>query len=320
MRAVYIENFGAPDVLRQTVLPVPEPGPGEVLIKVATAGVLYNDIMVRTGWHPKAPSLPIVPGCEVVGVVKDIGSGVASDIADKRVAANIPCGGYAEWAVAPANMLLALPDDISDHEAPALLVNAPTALVMLEEASIQAGQSVLINAAAGGVGSLLAASCRAMGAKPVIGSSSTAKVNLVSAYTDVAIDYFQSDWSVQVIAASGGSGVDIVFDSVGGDIGTKSLSCLRPGGMMVQYGLASRKPTQVDSFDVISKGLRYVGFGLPHYPKERWFAGSRKALEFKRKGLISLAPGHIYPLTDVAEAHAALERRETTGKIILKVL
>jgi NADPH2:quinone reductase len=191
---------------------------------------------------------------------------------------------------------------------------------MLQEAAqIKPGQSVMINAASGGVGSLLLACAKALGASQVIGTSSEMKLGKVAPFCDVAIDYGAPDWTDQVLAASQG-GVDIVLESVGGDIGTRSFDCLRIGGTMVQYGLASRASTGVDSNMIITRGLRYIGFGLPHHPPQRWFEAARLAMELKRTGALSLTPAHVFPLRAVAKAHSALDSRATNGKVVLDML
>jgi NADPH2:quinone reductase len=276
--------------------------------------------MVRQGWHPKLPPLPTTLGCEIAGRIVEVGNGVSPELIGKRAAATITSGGYAEYAIAPSQFLLMLPDDVSEADATNLLVNAPTAFVMIDEvARVQPGQSVLVNAAAGGVGSLLISACKARGASLVIGTASEAKLAAVAATADLAVDYTKADWTDEILAATNGIGVDVVLESVGGKIGTESFSCLRLGGVMVQYGLASREPTQVDPNLVITKGLSYRGFGLPHFPPPRWLQASHDAIALNRAGKLTLTPGAVFPLERAADAHRALESRQTTGKIVLLV-
>jgi NADPH2:quinone reductase len=320
MKAALIRSHGNHSVINIEEVPSPVPCDGEVLIAVSAAGVLFNDVMVREGWHPHVPPLPLVLGCEVAGSVIAVGHGVSDEWIGKRVATSLPGAGYAEYAVAPAATLLELPTDIDNQEAISLLINAPTAIVMLQEAAqIKSGDVVMVNAASGAVGTLLLDCARALGARAVIGTASSSKLKQVAERCDAAIDYGLADWTEQVLAVAPG-GVDVVLESVGGDIGTRSFACLRIGGTMVQYGLASRLPTSVDPNMIITRGIKYIGFGLPHFPRERWIEASQFAIDLKRKGALSLTPSHVYALADVSAAHEALDSRATHGKIVLDVL
>jgi NADPH:quinone reductase len=318
MRAVLIRRHGGPEVLEIAELPAPQPGPGEVLIDVAAAGVLFNDTMIRSGFHPMLPPLPLVLGSEVVGTVIGAGAGVDAALLGRRVAVALPMGGYASRAVAPAAALVPLPDDLSDGEAVSLVVNAPTALVMLEDvAPVSGGRSVLVTAAAGAVGGLLLSAAAALGASPVIGAASAAKLDVVRGHGALAVDYGTPHWVDAVREATSGAGVNVVFESVGGEVGTAALRCLAVGGTLVQYGLASGRPTEVAAYDVIARGLRYLGFGLPHAGPARWLAASHRAIELWRAGALDLRPAWQLPLERARDAHEALRDRATTGKVVL---
>ena len=225
MKAVRINETGGPEVLRLEEIEIPQPRPGEVLIKVAAAGINYADLAQRQGRYLTATRLPSTLGMEVAGTVEAHGGGPAAPAVGTRVAA-LCYGGYAEYAIAPASGVIPIPDSLDFAHAAALPLQGLTAYQLLREsARLQTGERVLVHAAAGGVGTLAVQIAKLMGAGQVIGTASTVeKLELVRRLgADVGINYTEGDWVEQVRSATGGRGVEIVLEMVGGAIAQQSL-------------------------------------------------------------------------------------------------
>lgn len=322
MRAIVVEEFGEPEVLRYTDVERPEPGEGEVLVEVRSSGINYADTMRRRDQYLVRQELPFVPGSEVAGTVAAVGEGVEDVAAGDRVVALIGTGGYAEYAVAPAEAIIPLPEGLDFDEAAAIPLQGLTAYHILSTSgAMKEGESVLVHAAAGGVGTLAVQMAKLMGAGRVIATaSSRSKLDLAhSLGADVLIEYTDEDWPERVREATSGSGADVILEMVGGDFPEKNLRCLNVFGRMVVYGAASRDRGRLVPADLMRRCHSVVGFYLPRIlgRPDLFVPSLREMLAWISSGDLKLVIGARYPLEAATEAHQALEGRETTGKIIL---
>lgn len=326
MRAVRVEEPGGPEALVSRELETPEPGVGEVSIRVEVAGVNYADTGVRAGmmFGPHQHELPLTPGFEVAGTVAALGEGVEGPAEGTRVAAVLYSGGYAEYAVSRAESLVEVPDGVSLEVATAaLLVQGVTAYGVLHDAGrFVPGESVLVQAAAGGIGSLAGRFARLAGADRVIGiAGSEEKRRLVLELgVDLAVDYGEEDWPERVLEATDGRGVDVVLESVGGDAGARAFECLAPLGRLVMFGAASGRPMPPpDLMRLNVQGQSLTGFGGPWIRPGRAQAAREEISRYLASGELEPVIGLSLPLAEAAEAHCALEARGTVGKVLLTV-
>ncbi|MBX2800091.1 MAG: zinc-binding dehydrogenase [Myxococcales bacterium] len=333
MWAVRAETFGAPEVLRPARVAVPEPGPGQVLIRVEAAAVNYSDVMRRRASpYPFPTSLPYTPGGEVAGTVEALGEGVSGLDEGMPVFAVVGEGGesgYAQFALARAASTTPLPPGMDPHVACGLLVAGATAVLLLTDASrLQAEESVLVQAAAGGVGSLAVQIAKAMGAGTVVAAASTpAKRRLaLQLGADHTLDYTRPDWPQQLAQQLPG-GVDVILDMVGGASLEQSLGCLAPFGRVVVYGSASPEPRSLSqgalgrwlSDPALGQTVSSFNLGavFAHRP-ERAGRAIGTLMELIGSGQVTPRIGHVLPLSRAAEAHALLEERRSSGKIVLR--
>lgn len=323
MKAIRFHAHGDPSVLRYEEAPTPEPGPGEVLVQVAAAGINYADLLQRQGVYPITGDLPAILGFEVAGTVVAHGADVSAPAIGTRVLAGLGGGGYAEYVVAPAPAVVPLPDSLGFPEAAALFLQGLTAYGLLQDAGrLQSGETVLVHSAAGGVGSLAVQLARLLGAGRVIGTASNAeKLDLVRRLgADAAVNYSQPGWVEQVLAATDEQGADIVLDAVGGEIGAQSLALLGRGGRLVVYGAASGQPTLVPAQQLSFKGQSVIGYSMGALMTPAQIAArARELLGFVAAQRLKLIVGQTYPLRDAALAHQAMAERRTTGKLVLLV-
>ena len=326
MKAIRIHEPGGPEVLRLDEVEAPKPGPAEILIAVEVAGVNYADIGTRMGlsFGPHQAKFPTTPGFEVAGTVAALGEGVEGPPEGTRVVAVLGSGGYAERAVAPADMVVEVPDGVSLEDATAaLLVQGITAYGVLHDAAnFRPGESVLVQAAAGGVGSLAVRLAKLAGAGTVIGTAGSAeKRELVESLgADRAVDYGREGWTDDVLEATDGRGVDIVLESVGGDAAAQAFGSLAPLGRMVTFGAASGRPAPPpDPMQMNVKGLTLTGFGGPWLRPGRAQAAREEISRYLKSGDLRPVLGGSFPLAEAAEAHRAVEGRRTTGKVVLAV-
>jgi NADPH2:quinone reductase len=322
VRAVVLREFGQPRVLVTEEVSDPVVGPGQALIRVAAASVVFVETQVRAGNGPNpalAPTLPVIPGNGVGGAVISVGSGVDQALIGSRVVATTGgTGGYAELAAVDAAELLAVPDGLDLADAVALLADGRTAVGLVRATAPQAGEWVLVEAAGGGVGSLLVQLVRNCGARVIAAASSQDKLRLAQRLgADVAVDYTAADWPDRVRAATGGIGVDVVFDGVGGDIGRAALDLLRDGGRFCAMGMAGGAMTVPAKDDVQRRGLRVVGLGSFSRSPADIRELARVALGEAATGRLRPTIGQTFPLDAAAEAHAAIEARTTVGKTLL---
>jgi NADPH2:quinone reductase len=320
MKAIRPAEPGAPDILQLQDFPTPSPGAGEVLVRTAAIGVNYIDVYHRTGLYKTARPIPM--GLEGAGRVEAVGSGVSTPQVGDRIAWCQAPGSYATHVVVPAARAVNVPDSVDDRTAAALLLQGLTAHYLVTDTfSLAAGQAALVHAAAGGVGLLLVQLAKRAGAR-VIGTVSTPeKAELArAAGADDIIFYHEQNVEAEVRRLTGGHGVDVVYDSVGKATFEHSLRSLRPRGLLVLFGQSSG---MIDPFDpqILSANgsLFLTRPTLAHYTRDRAELVSRTDALFEAvaEGRLAIRIGNVFPLAEARAAHAALEGRATTGKILL---
>ncbi|CAA9422156.1 MAG: Alcohol dehydrogenase [uncultured Rubrobacteraceae bacterium] len=334
MQAVRARSFGTPDVLVLEEVPIPRPGPGQVLIRVESAGVNFSDVKRRRNDpYPFPTTLPYTPGGEVAGTVEELGEGVEGPSVGTPVFALVGADGstgYAQFALASASGVTTIPPGLSADVASGLVISGSTAVLILEEAArLQAGETVLVQGAAGGVGSYAVQIAKLLGAGTVIGAAGSPEKReaVLALGADHAVDYTQEDWPDRVLEFTGGRGVDVVLEMAGGSAFEQGLSCLAPFGRTVVYGSSSAEPLQMGPetiqalFYDPSPNQSLVAFNLG-----LWFAmrpeaavgALRTLIGHVASGRVEVPIGHVLPLGRAAEAHRMLEERRNTGKIVLK--
>jgi len=318
MKAIRVSQTGGPEVLQYVDVDDPKPGAGEALVRIEAIGVNFIDVYHRTGLY-KLP-LPFSPGSEAAGVVEAIGEGVDSLKKGDRVAYAMVRGAYAEYAVAPADKLVSLPDAIDAKTAAAAMLQGMTAHYLSTSVHpIAAGEAVLIHAASGGVGALLVQMAKMRGAR-VFGTASTKHLHIArEAGCDVVIDYTKDDFESIVMAETAGKGCNAVYDSVARTTFDKSLECC---GLRATLGLFGQSSGTVPPFDpgrLAKNGVFLTRPSLAHYThtREELLDRSREVFEWIGSGRLTLRIDREVPLRDAAAAHRALEARETTGKVLL---
>lgn len=324
MRAIQVNRFGGPDVLEVVELPTPQPQPGEVLIRVRAAGINFFEVLMRADRYAVTPQLPMIPGVEAAGTVEALGQGVNARLLGTRVAAPLfvskrPFGGYADHVTIDADLAVPLPDALPFEDATALMVQGLTALHLLRQGPPD-GKSVLVPAAAGGVGSLLVQLARLKGASPVIAAAGgKTKLDLaLSLGADEAIDYSQPDWPAHVREITSGNGADIIYDTVGGALTAASLRALAPGGELVfaALGRFALDPSDVEA--MIGRNQSLKGFALlPLLSGEALRADLSELFALATNGRLRVAIGGRFPLDRAGEAHRLLDERHSIGKIVL---
>ena len=321
-KAILIHEPGGPDVMRWGDIEVGEPGPGQVRIRQTAVGLNFIDVYHRTGLYPQ--QLPFTPGVEGAGVVQSVGSDVEGLVAGDRVAYAGPIGGYAEERLIAADQLVKLPDDISDEQAAALMLQGMTVDMLINRVRpLQKDETILVHAAAGGVGLILCQWASALGAT-VIGTVSTEeKAELARANgCDHPILYKTQDFVALVDEFTGGAKVPVVYDSVGKDTFLRSLDCLQKRGLLVSFGQSSGPVEPFAAGLLAQKGSLYLTRPtlFDYIAKRDELEQSAAALfEVVRSGKVRIDIGQRFPLSQAAEAHRALEARETTGSTVLTV-
>ncbi len=333
MKAIQIHQFGSPDVLQYETLAMPQPAPGEIVIRVESASVNYSDILRRSNAvYPFPTPLPFVPGSEVAGTVAALGDGVQGPAVGTPVFGLAGNGhnGYAQYVATPAVQVIPILPGVTMDEAAALPVAGTTALLLLREsAGIQPGETVLIPGAAGGVGSYAVQLAKLLGAGKVIAATgSRGKFESASALgADAAVDYSTPAWVDEVRALTAGRGVDVMLEMNGGALFAQSLRALAPFGRVVVYGMASRQPLDFDPASILqffydpslNQSIHVFNLGL-------WFGMRPEAagkamgdfIGYVASGAVKVPVTTVLPLSCAADAHRMIEARATTGKIILK--
>jgi NADPH2:quinone reductase len=321
VKAIRIEKPGGADVLRLEDVPIPTPGPGQALIKVEAAGVNFIDIYRRSGAYKV--SYPFTPGEEAGGTVESVGTGVTTVRPGNRVASCDVIGAYAEFALAPADRLVQLPERVSARDGAAVMLQGITAHYLTASTHrLKRGDTCLVHAAAGGVGLLLCQMARQRGAR-VIGTVSTEEKAALAreAGADEVIIYTEADFEVETKRLTDGAGVEVVYDSVGRTTFAKSLNCLALRGLMVLCGQSSGPVEPFDPQLLNQKGSLFLTRPtIRHYTATR-----RELLQHASAVLHGVADGNLviriggeFPMVQAAEAHRLLESRRTTGKLLLR--
>jgi len=321
MNAIQIRETGGPEVLKLADLPIPEPGPGQVLIRVEATGVNFIEIYFRKGVYKAA--LPLIPGSEAAGTVEELGPGVTGFKAGDAVASVSVQGSYAEYALVPAAQLVKVPAELSPEQAAAAMLQGMTAHYLTTSTyPLKAGDTALVHAGAGGVGLLLTQMAARIGARVITTVSTEAKAELSreAGASDVIL-YTQQDFAVEVKRLTDGKGVNVVYDSVGKTTFDQSLACLKPRGLLALFGASSGPVPPFDLIQLSGKGSLFVTRPtLWHYIATRaeleWRAGD--VLGWAAKGELNLRTEHRYALEAAAQAQIDLESRRTTGKILLE--
>jgi NADPH:quinone reductase len=313
MRAIQMTEFGGPEVLTLSELPIPEPGPEEILIKVTRAGLNFADTHTRTNSYVQKATLPLIPGGEVAGIREDTG---------ERVVALVGTGGYAEYATAPREHVFAIPDELDDGTALALIVQGTTAWHLYRTAGrVAEGESVVVHGAAGGVGSLAVQLGHALGAGRLIATASSEEKRTVALElgADEAVDPAAEGLTERLIAANGGQPVDVVFEMSGGEVFEASYRALAPFGRIVAYGIATNEANRVSTGSLLRHSRSVVGFYIFHCLQRPGMFGDALAELFARatRGELKAIVGGTYPLDQAAQAQIDLRERRTTGKLLL---
>jgi len=318
MRAVVLSAFGPPSQLVATEVPEPTPGPGQALIDVEFANITFVDTQIRAGRPPNPamlPSLPVIPGNGVGGVVVVVSDPAHKNVVGRRVVASLNgTGGYAERVAADVSALVDIPPGLSTRDAVGLLADGRTAMLLVRTAEITAGETVLVEAAAGGVGSLLVQLARIRGAR-VVGAVGSARKTAIARElgAEVVVDYSEPAWVDQVRSVAGS--IDVAFDGVGGHIGRAAFELLRPGGRFIAFGMASGAFTQVSASEAASRDVTLGTLGRPSPAEQLELV--RAALADAEAGRLRPIIGQMVPLERAADAHAAIEQRTTIGKTLL---
>jgi NADPH2:quinone reductase len=318
--AIRIHSYGGPEVLRWDTIEVAEPGPGQVRIRHTAIGLNFIDTYERTGLYPVA--LPAVLGREAAGVVEAVGPRVNQIKVGDRVAyAFNASGAYSEARVLPAERLVRIPDGVDDRQAAALMLKGMTAQMLLRQVyRVRKGNTLLVHAAVGGVGSIVVQWAKHLGATviAVVGSSEKAQRAHELGADQVLLS--GADWVAQTKAATGGRGVDVVYDSVGKDTFIGSLDSLRPRGLMVTYGNASGPVPPMAPLELSKRGSLFLTRPtLFHYIPTRaaLMRAASEMFDLVAKSVIGVQVGQVYPLQDAARAHVDLEARRTIGATVL---
>jgi NADPH2:quinone reductase len=313
MRAIRIDEWGGPEVLELVEdAPVPEPREGQVLVRVSRAGINFADTHARENSYLARYELPLIPGAEVAGTTED----------GRRVVALVANGGYAEYAVAPKAMTVPIPDGVSDGQALAILLQGLTAWHLYRtSARLEPGESVVVHAGAGGVGSLAVQLGRAFGAGRVIATASTEDKRRLALElgADAAVDVGAEDLAERLVAANGDRRVDVVLEMAGGRVFDASLKALAPFGRLVSYGIASRQPNEVATGALMRRSQAVIGFWLMHAIRRPEMVEGPLHDLFGRvaDGSLRVIEGETYPLSETRRAHEDLQARRTSGKLLL---
>jgi len=311
VKAIQLQQFGGPEVLEYRDLPDPEPGEGEALVEISRVGVNFADTHATRNDYLAKQQLPLVPGTEVSGRTAD----------GRRVAALLGSGGYAQKVAVPEANLVPLPDEVDDDQAAAILLQGLTALALVERcARLEPGETVVIEAAAGGTGTLAVQLAKRAGAKVIGLASSEEKRALVAELgADATVDTHAPELGAAIRAANGGARVDAVLHMSGGDAFDQELGVLAPLGRMVVFGIASREQREVSTAALLRGSKTVVGFWLLHLLARPELVAPMigELLSALARGELTATIGEVYPLSEAARAHEDLTARRTTGKLLL---
>ena len=320
--AIRVHEYGGPEVLRWEAIDIGEPGPGQIRLRQEAAGLNFIDVYHRTGLYPQA--MPFTPGVEGAGVTEAVGPDVDHLRVGDRVAYGGPVGGYADVRLVDATKVVKLPDAISSEDAAAMMLQGMTAEMLLRQVfPVKPGDTILIHAAAGGVGLIVCQWAKALGGTVIGTVGSDEKAELARAHgCDHPIVYTRQDFVAEVKRITDGAKLPVVYDSVGKDTFLKSLDCLRPRGMMVSFGNASGAPDPIPPNLLAQKGSLFLTRPtLYNYTSTRdeLQASADALFGIVESGKVKVEVKQRFALRDAAEAHRALEARQTTGSTILTI-
>ncbi|WP_181347157.1 quinone oxidoreductase [Thalassobacillus sp. CUG 92003] len=326
MKAIQFTEFGGPDVLKLIDLAQPEPGEQEVLIETKAIGVNYADTARREGQYVVETTLPYVPGTEVAGTIVKTGSGVKRFKQGDRVVTLLGSDratGYAEYTIAEESGLIPIPDGVDDAHAVTIPVQGLSAYHIIKTMGrLEEGETVLVHAAAGGVGVFAVQLAKLLGAGKVIGTaSSPEKRELARSYgADEVVDYTQEGWADEVRRLNGRKGVDVALEMAGGAVFHQTIDCLASFGRLVIYGVASGEQARFHPSKLMAKNQSVIGFFLPQILKKPELVQSSltELLGYIQSGALKLEIGGVFPLEEAATVHRQLQARQTKGKLILQ--
>ncbi len=324
MKQVQFTQYGLPEVLKLVESDVPQPKAGELIIRVDAIGVNYADTLRRRNKYFQPTLLPYVLGSEAAGQIISVGDGVAEPfVIGATILAMLPfSGGYAEYVTAIAQYCVPLPLNSDAKTATAIFVQGSTAqLIISQVAKDLNSKTVLVNAAAGGVGSLLVQLAKLNGAKVIAACSSEDKLEIARVNgADETVNYSTANWSEKVKQVNGGKGVDIAFEMVGGDVYNETVKTLVQGGHLIVYGCASGVQGNIHPEHFVNENISQSGFNLAFYITNKmqvWQEALAKVIGLIAQGRLKISTPKTFVLNDVAEAHKQIEARQTTGKVVL---
>lgn len=324
MKQVQLNQYGPPEGLTLVEIAIPQPQAGEVLIKVEAIGVNYSDTLRRRNLYFQPTPLPYVLGTEAVGQIVAVGEGVTEPyVIGATVLAILPFGGgYAEYVLAMARYCVSLPPNIDAKTATAIFVQGSTAQLMISQVAKDINdKTVLINASAGGVGSLLVQLAKLNGAKVIAAGSSDEKLKFAELNgADATVNYSKPGWSEKVKEANDGKGVDIAFEMAGGEIYNETLKSLAQGGHLIVYGCAGGTQGQIHPEYFVDENISQSGFNLAFFITTKtqvWQEALGRVIGLIAQGQLKISTPNSFALEEVAEAHRQIEARQTTGKVVL---
>jgi NADPH:quinone reductase len=322
MRAVQVKEFGGPEVLVPIEMTDPSAGPGQVVVNVTFVPVLFLDTQIRGGrardWFPVKP--PYVPGTGIAGEVAAVGQGVGGEWVGRAVVTGTESGAYAEQAVAGADNVIAVPAGLGMADAAALLTDGRTAVGLIEITGVRPKEWVLVLGAGGGMGVLLVQLAHGAGARVIAAAGSKQKLDLSREMdADAVVDYSESGWPERVLAATGGHGPDVVFDGVGGEIGSAAFKITARNGRFSAHGAPSGGFATIDRQDAEQRHITVTGIEHVQFAPKDAKRLTERAMSEAAAGRIRPIIGQTFPLEQAAEAHRAIEARTVTGKTLLEV-
>lgn len=323
MKVIKFEQFGGPEVLQWTDADKPAPAENEVLVEVKASGVNYADTARREGQYVVPTKLPYIPGAEVAGEIVETGSGVKNFKQGDRVVALIESNGYSEYVAVDSRVLTPIPDGVDYEQAVALPLQGLSAYHVLKTMGrLEPGESVLIHAAAGGVGAIAVQLARIFGAGKIIATASTEeKLEHAKAMGAThLVNYAEEGWADKVKDITEGKGVDVALEMVGGEVFNQTVKCLAPFGRLVIFGAASGEQATFHPGQLMRKNQAVIGFFLPQIMRkpELFQSSFKELLSYMASGELKLTIGGTYPLQKAAHVHELLQGRKTIGKLVLK--
>ncbi len=323
MKAIQFKEFGGPDVLENVDIAMPSPGGRKVLIKVHASAVNYADTARREGQYVVKTPLPYIPGAEVSGIVTEVGEDVTRVKKGDCVVAMMESGGYAEYAMTDERSIIPLPYGLDFKEAAAIPVQGLSAYHILKTLGrLEQGETVLVHAAAGGVGLLAVQLAKRFGAGKVIATASTEeKLHLAEEMgADVLVNYTEDEWEKNVLEATSGNGVDLALEMAGGDVFYKTLKCLADFGRLIIYGVASGEQSRFYPSSLMARNQSVTGFFLPPLMRDSELTQKtlHEIVHYVASGDLKVTVGHVFPLEEAAKVHSLMQGRQTVGKVILQ--